>query len=84
MITVTGELLGEAAFLEWDDGVIDGSAMAVADLREVKGEIRPHPLLPTVTNPDVTQPTDFVVAAVSVLGMDAEVEGYSYGKEGIL
>lgn len=74
---IEGTLYGEAAWLEWEDGVIDGSPMAVADLYDLTPPVWGSPRYTGIETGtiDLTKIDHFAVCAHAVLGRDLNFEG---------
>jgi len=65
---IVAEFAGLGAILEWEDGVVSGTDLAVAALHDVEGTDQyANPQWPTARDVDLTQHLDFVVAALAVL-----------------
>jgi len=74
---VEGTLYGEAAWLEWEDGQVSGSELAVAELNDLEppvyGQIRFRGIEEGPI--DLTKLEHFVVCAQHLLGEDVSIEG---------
>ena len=73
--TIYGRVMGVPERLTWDNGTIEGTPEARARLLELKGNVRAGPQWPILFDPDLTRHLDFVVCAMSIMGMDAHIEG---------
>lgn len=72
---ISGKWAGTPAWLEWEDGTIDGSTPVRVELTDVVGEVYAGPEWPAINDPDVRKHMDFVVVALTLLGRKATIEG---------
>lgn len=75
---VEGTLYGEAVWLEWEDGRVRGSDLAVADLHDLKPPVWGGSSRYTgieIGPIDLTKHVHFAVCAHAVLGRDLNFEG---------